>query len=59
MTNGTLVLSFSFSRPPSPSRKIGSPRVADGKGRHWWVSGYVGGMQELDASTASTPMVLD
>ena len=58
MTDGALVSSL-LLRPPSPSRKSGSPRDAVGRGRDWYVRGCVGGMHELDASTASTPMVLE
>lgn len=47
----------SFNLPPSPSRKRGSPRVVVGRGRDWWVSGWVGGMEVLEASIGSIPMV--
>lgn len=43
----------SFNLPPSPSRKRGSPRVVVGRGRDWWV----GGMEVLEASIGSIPMV--
>ena len=50
--------SLSLRRPPLPSRKRGSPRVVEGSGNDWWVSGWVGGMEALEASTGSIPMVV-